>query len=447
MSIFNQFVAETQPSIGASADVDYAAHMSVALESLHIAQTEMVKLESESRKFESMEQLAVIMDNVPEASMEMLALFENSMESLIGTDSVTVEDVMGCSLESFAGTQVSTEKLRKIAKSAWEWIKTQLKKVWKAVSDFFHSIFGATTRLRKAADRLIKRANDTAGKAVKDGKIEVGSEVNPLRGTDGKAPGKASEVIDGLSVGVSVLAQLNKDYFPELTKTGEKLADSIKSWDAEKSDAQLTDLNGVFMSSKALIASAQITKGWKNLVGSEKRYPNKNVIHTPFIGGDVIAQITKPVEAGSTASQIAESYRQGGMQVIAAKDKMPDAIKEAKIDTWTAEQCIELANKIVEICDAIEDYQRKGIQEKLVKAADKIEAASDKLGKIEKTYTAEDGAALNTSQARTAMRAALGYNTAFQNWAVNPQTAIIRNLFAAARAGLSVANKSLSQYK
>lgn len=428
---------------------DYASTMGFAMEALTEAGVILAETEQQQSKNDSMERLITIVDSIEAASPVELMLLENSMENLLEGSNIPAEEVFEEAFESMEGKQVSTERLKRMVSSIWEWIKTQLKKAAKAVGDFYHSIFGATTRLRKSAESIIKRAGDVGGKTLKESKIEVGAEINGLVGADVK-PLNANEVAGAMSQGIEFLQDLNLNYFVDLAKLGDKLTDAMKSWDTDKNEDSLKALNAAVAESKFRQYEWKMCAKWKALPAADKRYANKTVKAESLIGGKLIAYITPDAQAsaaGPTTTQTAEFIRGTSYAVISVKDKMPDAIKDAKIDIWSSDQAVEFANKVLELCDAVDEYQRKGLSEKVDKSADKLQAASDKLGKTEKDFKADEDSGINTSEARTQMRAGLYINTAFQNWSQNPHTGVIAALMQASRSGLSVASKSLSQYK
>ncbi len=448
MSIFTSFVSGG--SNAAAPDSDYATLMGTAMESLNVANSAMQELDVNERKFEQINKLADIMDAIPSASMEHLALIENSMESLIADSGVEVEDVLGVSLESVEGTQVSTERLRQMAKSAWEWIKTQLKKIRKAISDFFHSLFGATTRLRRAANSLIKRAQSMGGKSCSEAKLDITGEASVIADEEGKLVTKATDLIKYHGDWTTMLAAMNLNYFKTLKKVGDDLRSAIDKFDTEKPEESLSAVNAAVTGSGALAEFEEAFGSKAKVVtihNTINRWPNKTVKGYALLGSQIIVHVA-PSTAGTGPTALAEQNRGTQFVVSSVKAKMPDTLKEGKVEVWTIDQCIEFANKVIELCDAIDEYQRKGHMDKLNDAQDKLQSASDKLGKKEASFKKdEDAGGTSAGDTKAMMRAAFNYNTAYNNWIVYPHTPAIKSLMASMRACLSVANKSLSLYK
>lgn len=453
-NIFNSLVGGGNSFVPTA---DYATLMGTAMESLNSANSAMQELTSSEYKFEQVNKLADILDVIPSASMEHLALIENSMESLIGDNSVEVGDVLGVSLESVEGRQVSTERLRQMAKSAWEWIKEQLKKIRKAISDFFHSLFGATTRLRRAAHALTKRAQSMSGKSCSETKLDITGEASALADKDGKLPTSPDTFINYHGKWVDVLTEMNVNYFDVLKKIGDDLRVKMDEFDTDKPAESLAAINAVF-STHELNDSLAAAFGNKYDTctpdASENRWPNKTVTAYPLLGSQIIVHIApkKPTKsAGDKLSPTEEAEFTRGHQfaVSTIKAKMPETLKEGKVTTWNIEHCTEFASKVIELCDAIDEYKRKGWLEKLKTAEEKLLTASDKLGKKESSFKKDTAAEGEPSQSetKTMMRSALKYNTAYTNWINYPHTPAIKSLMASMRACFSVANKSLSLYK
>ncbi|WP_257292804.1 hypothetical protein [Endozoicomonas sp. ONNA1] len=433
-------------------EVDF--NMTVAMEEY----SEIVTISEELKRMEdvapALEGLAEVCDAIDEPTIAHKALVESAAElALAGTGIKPAEMVP--SLESHDDATISTEGIKEIAVSIYESIRDMVKKLWKKVKDFFYRMFGAVPSLRRAAQKLKAKAEDKASGHTDENKITLGSEANVLS-VNYKLKTSPKDIKEGLANIGSLCNDMLDTYTKGLGKIGMDIASAIGDYEAESDVASLKKINDT------IVGMGSQTAGLEKLVKeSAKKDPrmkdavnpmrldllgNKSIfMHFPDKSKDFASNLAAATDANDKA-RISEQYRGRAYQswridIMSSSVKSKDALEDGEIDILMPADCIEMADEILAICDAIEGFTGgKGIKD-LEKARDKLDSAASKASKA--VSKADD----LTSDQTTSWRVAAGYANAWSRWATQPHGAIQATAMAACRAALVAANKSLSKFK
>jgi hypothetical protein len=128
---------------------------------------------------DALEDLAMVADGIDEASENEVALVEAGVQLATAGSDLEVEDVAP-GLESYVGRRISTEGIKETARAIYDAIVRAVKKFWEKIKAFFRKTVGTLANLKRSAEALRKRADQTQGKTVKEKQTDLGSEANAL---------------------------------------------------------------------------------------------------------------------------------------------------------------------------------------------------------------------------------------------------------------------------
>lgn len=409
-------------------------------EDLAQAEAEMTEVERVEDLADALEDLAEVADTITEAQPADLAMVETATRAALAGTDVEVEEVIPA-LESFKGTTISTEGLRETARRLWDNIVEMLKKVWEKLEGFFYKLVGSIPRLRKSAEDLKTRAENVTGKAVEETKHQLGGEAGSLA-VDGKAPKNAAEVLNALGTVKSQGEVVFKKYAGSLAKAGENMAQALADFEIEKAEEGLNKV----VNAASTIAVDEIAKLCNATLTNDPRWRSGDAKIAPALpGGKSIVFVVpgdKPDAGSGSALSKADYARRRYAEVVMTSSKKTDAIRSGEFTTMGANDAIAIADAILGICDTVEEFQRGKGQKDLGKARDKLKDAGSKAtAKLEKSRKDQGAAPI------AHYKSAINFNVAFGRWATSPMGSLASLSLTACRAGLVVANKSLSQYK
>ena len=408
-----------------------------AADDLAQAETEISEVERVEDLADALEDLAEVAETIEEATPTDLAMVETAARAALAGSDVEVEEVLPA-LESYAGTRISVETIRDTARRLWDNIVEMLKKVWEKVEGFFYKIVGTIPRLRKAAEALKDRAEATVGKSVEEAKTNLGGEAGTL--AVGKAgPKTAGDVMGALDAVASQGEVVFKKYAATVADAGEKMASAIGEFSIEKPEESLKK---VVQASRALKLE-EISKLCSAKATNDTRWPNGVASLAPALpGGKSIVYVLGHFDESAGALAGAEARRRTYAEVVQTEAKKGDSIRSGEISTLSTGDAIAIAEKVLGICDQIEEYQRGKGAKDIAKARDKMKDAGAKATKAMEKDRKDAGAAPIAQY-----KAAINFNVAYGRWATTPMGSLASISLATCRAAIVVANKSLSNYK
>ena len=136
---------------------------------------------------DALEDLAVIADEIEQASPVEIALIEKAGDMAVAGTDIEAEEVVP-SLESFRGKRIATEGLRDTAALIWKNIQEFLKAVWEKIEKFFYNIIGTIPTIRRRLEALAKKIEATESKSPRGTVFEV----NTTAGSMGSVVGRLS---------------------------------------------------------------------------------------------------------------------------------------------------------------------------------------------------------------------------------------------------------------
>lgn len=409
---------------------------------------------------DGLEDLAVIADNIDEASATDVALVENSAQMAVAGTDVAPEEMIPEALpepiegavasEAYRGRKIATEGIREVAKTIWENIKSFLKKIWEKIEGFFYKIVGTIPTMRRKLETLRKRVDDTSGKVIDNDKktIKITSGVAILS-IDYKPVKEEAALKTSFSKWEETVKKCYGAYTTSVSKAGESLANAIRDFDVEASSNSLKTVCDAFDSAnvgKVFTTGTELTGRFNGF---------KTLSHENLFGNHTLASKTPSTATDTAADAIltrAELSRNTAIVLIPTSDKTKDIPTDFEMKAISTSAMSDLIKTADNLLDTLEEYSRGKAWKEIVKQRKAIETASDKAQKAFDKYKESDAKSLDNTSGRTSetvahYRAALNFNQAFARMVSNPAQPLYTNSLTLINAITSVISKSLACYK
>lgn len=367
-----------------------------------------------------------------------VALAEQVADLATAGSDESAETVMPA-VESYIGGKVSTEGFREVVRNIIETIKRMIKKIIERLKSFWRKMTSRLSALKRSAEDLKKRAGGMTGKHAKEKKFDVGGSVARLISYADKPVKNGAELLSGVRDLNANLSGLATKYCPEVAKIGEKLADSLNSFDPEDAKGGLKKLNGVIYSMfKTLAKDAGADKS-----SSDTRFASKDTKLTesdPILGG-------KTVFSSCWAGNVDGDSRDFARRLQSCTVFMADTKKDqndpesATLDVLTPSQVVDIAEEVIRGCETMRRYtEGKGLKD-MEKAGENVRKAADKIGgrKVDEDKVDQEN--------QSCTRLAVQYGSAYVSWTKEPYTMATAHTCAVFRAAMAVGSKALSQYE
>ena len=386
---------------------------------------------------DALEDLAVVADQIEEATPVEAALIDNSAQMAVAGTDIVPEEIVPA-MENYVGRRIATEGIRETARNIWNSILKFLKGIWEKIENFFYKIFGDIPRLKKNIADMKKRVEDTNGKVIENKTFEMSSSVEAFC-INGKAVGNISDLNAGLKDTIKAAQWVYGDYVKGITGMSEKIANAIGDFDAAKPEA----------SAEAVVDA--IAAGSKGAAAPGSHALRKEGGFDMKAGTDLLGNVALVgrFHSENTGSQgvlgTLDHMRRSGITLENPADKKKDVPASFKFNTPDLGAIERLLGEAEGLLKVLEDFHRGAKSKDLKKAKDDLEKASNKatasVAKLENSSEDSDKAAVPY------YRAVVNFNTAYARWAQSPAIPMMQRSLTTVRAILAISAKSLSQYK
>lgn len=385
-----------------------------------------------------LEDIAAINEQmVDQAGESELALTEVAADlATVGTDIEGAEEMVPA-LESFKGGKISMEGIKDTAKQIWAAIKAFMRKIWEKIVAFWRRITDQVPSVVKAAKKLQARAEATRGKSLKekaDKTTITSSEGAALVIDDNKCAGM-SDLVKGLDASKSVCDMFLNSHAKRIVDIGDVMAKHVSDFDLEKPEFSLMRI------SDAALKGFGRVKGLTDVKGDKRFGKDQEVGRSEHLFGNraVFATAIPEKDASKfSALQGAQTARSLNVSLMASKEKVKEFTGEFTIATLTPSDCDTLADKIIDVMEVLKGFQSK-YRRDLETSGNKITTACEKISSKPDDKT--------TPNAVKHYQSALQFGSAYAKWCSSPFMSLLSHTLASSRTVISVANKSLSQYK
>lgn len=342
-------------------------------------------------------------------------------------------------------TTAALEGIRDTAKSFWAWIKEQVAKAWAFVKNWYLKTLDTATRLKKKAEAVKKRAEDTSGSIGSDNKkFEAG--LNSALHLNKKAP-KPAEVLTHIGYmkdAASNLAGKTSEGFNEFTEALGEVAE-------DPADDKINALKG-----KLPTSLTGTTSGSANVADAIKNKYATVAQGTLTFGGQVLVFATGAGTKAANGNNVT-----AGTDTISAMKfqygyeadaKIKDVEGKAEFDTIPASQVVDICDGIIEALDDVIKYKKtweaRGKTSNSLKTAfDKAEKSYDKADNTDgKAATATDPKVDSSKdKAKKVKEAAKGALAAW-NAQTRGDASIISFVVSKSNSVLNLCSMSLSKH-
>lgn len=438
-----------QNTVALEAEAHRVAMESISLEEEQVmldeANTAAVEADQELAEAEriievsnALEDLAVIADEIQEATPAETALVEIAGDMAVAGTDVSPEEIVPA-MEGYVGRKIATEGIRETAASIWQSIQNYLKQVWEKIETFFYRILGTIPRLRRNLAALEAKVDETVGKTV-EGNVKLHTGIAHISVAHEPAKNEAD-----LSKGLSDLTAAAKytfgPYVDAVTKSGEAIAKIIGGFEAAKAGETVSAARATLKTMRP--ANPPGASG-----GDKGRFPGfVAAVGTPLFGNISLAA-KHFVDNSDDKSDLGalDRYRNSRTELIPTSDKVPTGATKAEIELTplSTSGAKKLIKDIESLLDVMEDYKRGPKGKALDKTAKSIEDASSKAAKALATANAE-GEAARVLGAQ--FRALANFNTSYARWAQTPAVPMMSHCLTTIKTLMVVIQKSMAAYK
>lgn len=347
-----------------------------------------------------------------------------------GEDSETVMPAV----ESYIGSKISTEGFKQVIRNTIEAIKRALASIFARIKAFWRKMTSRLSALVRAAEDIKKRARDAQGKSTKEKKIELSGGTARLLSYAGQPVKTGDAILAGFKELADVADKASNKWAASVAGAGEKIADALGDFDPEKAVSELSSLNAKM---GKLNPSSDVTSLSSS---SDSRYKHSGITlqsSKELLGGkSVFAQASD--YSGNDPKEKARAIQMERVFLADSKKDQKEPEK-AEVEVFSPGKAADLAEEVIRTAGVLRKYgEGKGLND-LEKARKKVESAADRmLGKQKSDDISQEN--------QTCTRLAFQFGSTFVDWSHNPHTSLSAHTVAVARAALTAAGKSLSQY-
>lgn len=399
--------------------------------------TDLAEAERVIEVSDALEDLAVVADEIGEATPAETALVEIAGDMAVAGSDVEAEEIIP-SMESYRGKRIATEGIRQTAQTIWANIMQFLKKVYKKIEGFFYKMFGTIPNLRKRIEDLEKAVDAASGKKLEEKKFSVSTGVAALS-VDYKPVKTETE----LAAALKALSDASDDVYKKLmagvAKVGEDISDVISDFDPEKApEDQAQKLLAVVQGHAKDFkpsgnSTAPVISGYKVEAGAQ------------LLGNvRLVKKVYESSESGTLGSL--DRARRSGTELVAAREKDGTIPADFEFQTLSLAAASNILKEAANLLDNVEEYKRGKAGKEIEKAKTKLETASSKASKaFEKTKSSESDAVERA--ALPYYKSFLNFNAAYVRWVQQPAVPFTSHVLTTVRAALMIVQKSVAQYK
>lgn len=389
---------------------------------------------------DAMEDMAAIVDGVEEPSETERNLVEIAGDMAVAGSDAEAEEVMVPATESFG--RAGMESIGEKAKQIWDRVLAMLKKIWEKIESFFYKIFGSVPSRRRNLKALRATVDKISDKTIdKDNKKFKVTSTKGLT-VNNQAVKTAAGFQSSVNDSIAAIKWGLEDYTGVLKNVGEKLADVVGDFDAEKPEAFAKSVVGIMEKfPKVPGGSPESGDRFGGMVAT---------VGTALLGNRSLAcRQPKAVDVkGASGSELhkLDMARRTAFMMVPSNYKKDEAASDFEFETLTSSQMEKLLDGVETILDTIEQFSRGQKSKDISAARKKIEAASAKASSAwDKRMDDKDNKP--TEEGRAVFKAALGFNLAYAGWAKEPVAALIQHGLHVTSTVFALVAKSAALHK
>ena len=357
-------------------------------------------------------------------------------------DDVTKLEVPG--LEAYIGRKISTEGMREVATTLYRNLEAFLIKIWDSIVHFFHNIvvgipriMEASKKLRKAVSGLVKNNNSKSGIL----KITTGVQALHVGGTPVKNVGTLTKEIDSL---IDISEYVFNTYTKEISGIVDKVASVYAKFNPANCAATVSEIRNAF-------------KG-----GMFNKFPDNHM----KLGSDGYVELTSKDYLGNvnllckkyrddkkdvTDLAALERIRNSRIYVTKTGNELSSPVIEFKV--LEPNEIIPLLNKVDALLKLVYDYDNGAGYKNLLATRTKLRSASATatatLAKFKDDTTRADRGSIDNAGGNMTIsfyKGGLNFNQALAKWTLHPCGNMVSHDIAVIKSVLNLVRKSIATY-
>lgn len=398
--------------------------------------TDLAEAERLIEVTDALEDLAVVADNIEEATPTELQLIETVGQAAVAGTDVEPEEIVPA-MEGFKGGRIATEGIRETARNIWEQIQKYLKQIWEKIEAFFYKLFGTVPSLRKRVAALRDKVDAKQGMKSEAKNVNIpGATYLSIAGTPVKNEG-------ALNKGLSDLVEASKyvfgTYSDGVASRGEIIAEALNKFDIKEAEVATVALRDKLAANKGakLPGSATINKS---------RFPGFDTYVGPgLLGNHSLALKLFTDSNDTTVLGSLDKFRRAGVELISTNEKPgTNGTGAAEFSLMGLSAMNSALADLDKILDLVEEYRRGKRTKDITKSRDAIKTASAKATKaMESAKTGDEEARATVAY----YRAMINFNAAYARWVQQPAVPFSGSVLSTVRATLALIEKNLATYK
>lgn len=379
---------------------------------------------------DSLEDLAVVAQDIEEATPTETALIENAAQMAVAGTDVEPEQVVPA-MESFIGKRIAVEGIRDQAKKIWENIQRVLKAIWERIMNFFRvNVVIPTLRARLEG---LKKGLEGLDK-VKDnaGKFTISAGANSLA-VGGKAPTTGAEVIKNFGEFAEAAVYVFGTNAENVASRGKEIAKIVGDFEPSKSNETLANLTRALSGSKfAKIPGAK----------AGKKEGDFEIQEGPeLMGGGKLRLRTYQVDETDSPLGAIDRLRTAGVELEAGNRAAAGSIEFKTMEVPEMKKAVDLALSTLK---GLEEFHKGSRFSNLKSAGDDLRSASNKAtAAMNKMKDGDTGGGRTVAE----FRSLVNFNAAYARWVQQPAIPMTAKTLSAVRTIAMLVAKSAAQYE
>lgn len=412
-------------------------------ESLH-ADSSVISMQLESLQqqlheiqdtVETLGDALVAVESIKHTDLVHLGLLEACLNLVQRGTQQTAENIQP-SLESFVGTQVSTEGIKETVKTMLLTIQRMLRELWHLIKEFFVTVVNEVGRARLRLQYSRTLVDEIDGMNPARDVVAMGNSVYGVA-TEVGPPKDAQSIIISLNELLNQTKAVQEHLVPQLLSIGSSLARILPLWpnDENKNDDWLASLNKI----------AEVYKPHVIAHGIGKAYPTHNpqvpvgsALVTAALPGSrslmfLAGELILPEKSNGGNADRAMMIQSSSIILSRQKQASNLDLSKATMDTMPNNHLHQILDGVESILNEVEKGMRAGLRTQMERMGRQLEAVSEHIDS-------------NTVSDITRLRRGLRYATVYSSWVQSPYVQLIAHDLMVCRAMMSLIARHCAAY-
>ena len=338
-------------------------------------------------------------------------------------------------LEVVSQEDWGTGGFRQFIERVWEAIKRTVTQIWMSIRNFFKKVKDSAPYLKMQNERMRARAKEHSSARVLQKKSIIKNGHQHLT-TGGSQAKDAKEILEGLKWLSDLSTAVDVLYLKRLNKFGDKVVDTLRSFDPEYPEASLSKMNESF---KAIDFDALVKEAKMSEV-KDSRWEKKYVRRSEeAMGNKALFYLTPAKKVKEDSALVcAEEIHGTTLRFEDSTDKKAKKKDPQSFKTIEPGEAVEIADANDVLIDRLASMSES--DRGMDKIRDRLEREGEKLKKV---YAKSDEMA---DSARPYFNSVTKFAATFARWTAQPRMNMAKQIISTSRASVSACNVSFKSY-